>query len=216
MVDGTEQALAFAGSKARPFTPTHVSYKQVEAYLLVRLDLDPNDEQGLLAIVDDAGVQVPVKVPVDITARGAPQAGSMLVRYAPDEAHPDGYLSFSPRAAFDDGYSAIRPDEHRKSYEGGGRGLTFGQAIEALKDGNRIARDGWNGKSMWLALSGPLKGHTISAEQFWSSNNREYAEASGGSATVLPCITMKTATGEILMGWLASQTDMLAEDWCVV
>lgn len=33
---------------------------------------------------------------------------------------------------------------------------------------------------------------------------------------VLPSITMKTATGEILMGWLASQTDMLAEDWHVV
>ena len=31
-----------------------------------------------------------------------------------------------------------------------------------------------------------------------------------------PCITMKTATGEILMGWLASQTDMLAEDWLVI
>ena len=44
----------------------------------------------------------------------------------------------------------------------------------------------------------------------------EYARKNGGSAVVLPCITMKTATGEILMGWLASQTDMLAEDWSVV
>ncbi|AXU20380.1 hypothetical protein C7W88_17015 [Novosphingobium sp. THN1] len=35
-------------------------------------------------------------------------------------------------------------------------------------------------------------------------------------ATVLPCINMKTATGEILMGWLASQSDMLCEDWCVL
>jgi hypothetical protein len=33
---------------------------------------------------------------------------------------------------------------------------------------------------------------------------------------VLPCIIMKTATDEILMGWLASQTDILAEDWLIV
>lgn len=33
---------------------------------------------------------------------------------------------------------------------------------------------------------------------------------------VLPCITMKTADNAILMGWLASQTDMLAEDWAIV
>ncbi|MBY0258795.1 DUF2829 domain-containing protein [Methylobacterium sp.] len=96
------------------------------------------------------------------------------------------------------------------------RGLTFGQAIEQLKAGARVARDGWNGKGMWLSLSGPLPGREIAFENFWSSNNAEYARANGGSATVLPCITMKTATGEILMGWLASQTDMLAEDWCVV
>lgn len=35
-------------------------------------------------------------------------------------------------------------------------------------------------------------------------------------ATALPSITMKTATGEILVGWLASQTDMLADDWVIV
>ena len=46
--------------------------------------------------------------------------------------------------------------------------------------------------------------------------NAQHAKEQGGYATVLPCITMKTATGEILMGWLASQTDMLAEDWGIV
>ena len=66
----------------------------------------------------------------------------------------------------------------------------FDTAIRLLKEGHRVARAGWNGKGMWIALS------------------------PGNPA--LPCITMKTATGEILMGWLASQTDMLAEDWEVV
>lgn len=90
--------------------------------------------------------------------------------------------------------------------------MNFGQAIEELKAGYRVARAGWNGKSMWLALSGDGV-RNIPASSFWSPLNAEYAREQGGSAKVLPCITMKTAGGEILMGWLASQTDMLAEDW---
>jgi hypothetical protein len=97
--------------------------------------------------------------------------------------------------------------------------LTFGDAIEALKAGRKVARSGWNGKGMWLSLSvgvGLAQARSIPAESFWSENNRKYAEDNGGFATVLPCITMKTATGEILMGWLASQSDMLSNDWEVV
>lgn len=96
------------------------------------------------------------------------------------------------------------------------KGLKFGDALEALKQGKRVAREGWNGKGMWLSLSGPLGGRLVHSEAFWSKNNAEYAakqDKYNGHAVVLPSITMKTATGEILMGWLASQTDMLAEDW---
>ena len=64
-------------------------------------------------------------------------------------------------------------------------------------------------------LIDPLLPADVAAASFWSSNNRKYALDNGGYAKVLPCITMKTATGEILMGWLASQTDMLADDWQV-
>jgi hypothetical protein len=93
--------------------------------------------------------------------------------------------------------------------------MDFGDAIRALKDSKRVARSGWNGKNMWLSLS---CGETteIAADKFWSSNNRDYANTLGGKAKVLPSITMKTATGEILMGWLASQSDMLSEDWEIV
>ena len=95
--------------------------------------------------------------------------------------------------------------------------IDFGEALRALKAGHRIARAGWYGKDMWLALSGPLGGCRIPAESFWSKHNAEYAaQTIDGSANVLPCITMKTADGSILMGWLASQTDMLAEDWLIV
>ena len=92
-------------------------------------------------------------------------------------------------------------------------GLTFGDALVALKAGRRVAREGWNGKGMWLALSGSLEGREIPAGQFWNVHNADHARAQGGTAKVLPCITMKTADDAILMGWLASQTDMLAEDW---
>jgi hypothetical protein len=92
--------------------------------------------------------------------------------------------------------------------------MSFGEAICALKRGLKVCRAGWNGKGMWLALS-PGQSE-LPAENFWAGPNREYAASNGGSACVFPCITMKTATGEILMGWLASQTDMLAEDWMIV
>lgn len=94
--------------------------------------------------------------------------------------------------------------------------MDFGDAIRAMKDGKKVARSGWNGKNMWLSLS--CNGsRTIHADSFWSPHNAEFARSQPGEcATVLPSITMKTATDEILMGWLASQTDMLSEDWEIV
>lgn len=68
--------------------------------------------------------------------------------------------------------------------------MNFGQALEALKAGNRVCRSGWNGKGMWLELQVP----------------------DAHSKMSLPYIYMKTATND-LVPWLASQTDMLAEDW---
>lgn len=113
-----------------------------------------------------------------------------------------GYISWSPKKQFEGAYRLTS-------------GTTFGLALEALKKGHKVARSGWNGKGMWLSLS--CSGtRLVGAESFWSDNNAEYARDNGGAAKVLPCITMKTAGGEIIMGWLASQTDMLADDWCIV
>ena len=118
--------------------------------------------------------------------------------------YPDGYTSWSPKGTFEKAYRVIDAGC-----------MTFGMAIEALKLGNRVARKGWNGKGMWLSYSPGTK--ALPAKSFWSEANARYAaESDSGCAEVLPCITMKTATGEILMGWLASQTDMLAEDWEIV
>jgi hypothetical protein len=112
-----------------------------------------------------------------------------------------GYVSWSPKEQFENAY--------RKS-----NGLTFGLALDLVKRGERVARAGWNGKGMWIAFSPGAK--DLPAERFWNPHNRDFAAASGGHADVLPCITMKTADGKILMGWLASQTDMLADDWQII
>jgi Protein of unknown function (DUF2829) len=92
--------------------------------------------------------------------------------------------------------------------------MDFADAIRAIKAGKRVARTGWSGKGMWIALSGEeARSRSIPAQGFWSPHGRAFAENRGGTASVLPCIIMKTADDQILMGWLASQTDMLAEDW---
>ena len=74
-------------------------------------------------------------------------------------------------------------------------GLTFSEALEALKRGDRVARSGWNGKEMWIEL--------VLADK-WTALSI-YNE-------LLPWIGMKTADDKFVP-WLASQTDLLAEDW---
>ena len=120
----------------------------------------------------------------------------------PNTVQYTGYVSWSPKAQFEGAYRATS-------------GLTFGLAIEAMKKGAKVARTGWNGKGMWITLSGLNGKQEVAAGTFWCQNNAEFARAQGGKAVVQPCFTMKTAADEIQMGWLASQSDMLAEDWMV-
>lgn len=101
--------------------------------------------------------------------------------------YPDGYESWSPFGVFDGAY---RPCD----------AMTFGLAIEALKLGKKVARAGWNGKGMWL--------YRVCACDYTLES---YVHVAGQ----LPWIGMKTA-GDEFVPWLASQTDMLAEDWTVV
>lgn len=71
--------------------------------------------------------------------------------------------------------------------------MNFGQAIALLKLGKKVARQGWNGRNMWLSLQVP----------------------DAHSKMSLPYIYMSTVKSE-LVPWLASQTDVLAEDWLEV
>ena len=92
-------------------------------------------------------------------------------------------------------------------------GLSFGEALEALKKGYRIARAGWNGKGMYLWL---LPAANVKAEWCRETHLKEVAEANGGEIEALGSIRMMTADRKVLTGWLASQTDMLAEDWVIL
>lgn len=117
--------------------------------------------------------------------------------------HPNhaGYISWSPKDVFQRAY---RPTQ----------GMTFGQAIESLKAGQKVSRAGWNGKGMWLIL-------VAGTPKIVPTPGSPYHTALGGIETeILPHIDMWTinASGRraMLPGWLASQSDMLAEDWEVV
>lgn len=89
--------------------------------------------------------------------------------------------------------------------------MNFGQAIESLKSGKKVARGGWNGRGMFLFFQ---KGYPQGVPA-----NRNTAEAlgvpEGAPVKVLPYIAMSTVDASIVP-WLASQTDVLAEDWSEV
>lgn len=95
----------------------------------------------------------------------------------------------------------------------GDRRMNFGEAIEALKKGSRVARQGWNGKGMYLALQA---GSVITREQARGGVAKCLAESGQETITICPHIDMKAADGTCVVGWLASQTDMLSEDWVIV
>ena len=106
-----------------------------------------------------------------------------------------GYVSWSPKEQFDNAY--------RKA-----TGMSFGLAVEAVKKGKKIARAGWNGKGMFLFL---VPGSTFKVNR--APLLGIYPE--GTEINYHAHIDMKTADGTIVP-WLASQTDVLADDWIVV
>lgn len=111
-------------------------------------------------------------------------------------------------------------------------GLSFGQAIEAAKDGKLISREGWNGKGMFVfqrpadelpyqMVVDTVKSLPKSVKDYFQKKATE----GGGfpkSLQEMPAIKftaylcMYAADGTIVNGWLASQTDMLSSDWCIL
>ena len=115
-----------------------------------------------------------------------PEEPGYRVRY------PDGYESWSPKDVFEEAY---RPTD----------AMSFGLAIEAAKKGKRIARKGWNGKGQYVELATAISyaspnGAVVNAEH----------DAIGNQALAF------VGTSGVQVGWLASQADMLADDWEIV
>lgn len=97
--------------------------------------------------------------------------------------------------------------------------LSFGEALQIIKGGHKVCREGWNGKNMFLYLNkGSIddsNGKTRPSK-IEGINTELFSSGFEGTTTRLPCINMQSAQGNTVTGWLASQTDMLAEDWMLV
>jgi len=98
--------------------------------------------------------------------------------------------------------------------------MNFGQAIAALEAGKSVAREGWNGKGMFIFKAG---GYSVSKDNLRPNGpiTAEFLESRGlDEMQILPHIDMWTVNAygreAYLAGWLASQSDMLANDWVEV
>lgn len=107
--------------------------------------------------------------------------------------YEDGYESWSPKEVFEAAYR--RTD-----------GLSFGLALEAAKKGMRIARQGWNGKGQYVEL-----GVNFRYEVPYAGIEKHVQHLDMGSQALV-----FVGTRGRQVGWLASQADMLADDWMIV
>ncbi|WP_281998667.1 DUF2829 domain-containing protein [Priestia flexa] len=89
--------------------------------------------------------------------------------------------------------------------------MNFGQAVERLKEGRKVARKGWNGNGMWIVLMPALY---LDASVVNGRTSKHLGE--GVDLDSQPYIAMFTAGKQWQPGWLASQADILSEDWEVV
>ena len=84
--------------------------------------------------------------------------------------------------------------------------MTIGEAIEAVKKGKKVSRKCWNGKGQYIELA----------------TNVSYVSASTGEIVNVDhksmgnCAIAFVGTSGVQLGWLASQADLLSEDWFIV
>lgn len=106
--------------------------------------------------------------------------------------------------------------------------VTFGVALEAAKKGKLIARSGWNGKGMFVFqrpadeldrdfVIGPVRSLPQSVKEFFiKQREHDYTTPVECKIKFSAYLCMYAADGSIVNGWLASQTDILSEDWIIL
>ena len=107
-----------------------------------------------------------------------------------------------------------KPDIFEATYSAATAGRhNIGAAVEALKAGKRVARAGWNGKGMFLFLLPASDGIPTKVIHDPALRAVIESELGGDTFDALGSVRMFTADKKVLTGWLASQSDLLAEDW---
>lgn len=170
------------------------------------------------------GLPLPVESEPELVADGCPQKCCGGLRrlhieegYLYTESPEDTYPKWMTKAEFEK--SCYEPcetacctdeDVPRGCNEGESWGpvenMTFGQALEAVKHGLRVARKGWNGKGMYVFLAKDPEFRT----------DADISEFEKHGVEVSDLLVLRTAQGTLQPGWLATQSDMLAEDWLIV
>lgn len=91
--------------------------------------------------------------------------------------------------------------------------MNFGEALENLKSGYKVARKGWNGKGMFIYLTHerivPYSKADLETQKAYITHDKSTVKYNDH-------INMRAADGSVVVGWLASQTDMLSDDWEIV
>ena len=112
----------------------------------------------------------------------------------------------------------------------GNTALSFGEALELAKQGKMVQREGWNGKGMFIFMRpadelhvdmviDKVKSLPDSVKEYFkqdvmsNSGERIYPADEDDKVKFTAYLCLKAADGTIVNGWLASQTDMLANDW---
>jgi hypothetical protein len=106
-----------------------------------------------------------------------------------------------------------KPDIFEMTYNEASNKVTFGMAVEAMKNGNKAVRKGWNGKEMFLVISPGAE--QLPSDKFFNKDLSIHAKLLGGFMDVRPSFMLKTAQEDVAY-WSPSGSDALAEDWIIL
>jgi hypothetical protein len=174
--------------------PKYQSHKQVWALKIKSIVRDGEGENresdGSAIITPEEEGYAPFRVEGEYLHKHKPQIGGYYVVYK------DGYKSFSPAEAFEEGNKLIDGS------------VTFGEATDAAKSGKRVARKGWNGQGMfaYIVPSASYPAQTGVAKEHFGENALVPYRAYWA---------LKTAQEDVAT-WSPSGSDSLAEDWVIL